>query len=74
MRLKATSACWTTGRIISTASVIPAVAIAIDGITFAELVIHNHLVVVNAPLHFPGSAARREGERKSGQEAKMNVR
>jgi len=73
MRLKATAAGRTTGRITSTTSVIPAVTIAIDGIIFAELVIHNHLMVVNAPLHFPGSPARREGERKGGEEAKVNV-
>lgn len=73
MRLKAAAADRTTGRIASTASVISAVAIVIDGISSAELVIYNYLLFVYAPLHFPGSAARREGERKGGQQTKMDM-
>jgi hypothetical protein len=73
MRLKAAAAGWGAGRITSTAPVIPAVTIAIDGIGLAELVIHNHLLFIYAPLHFPGSPARREGERKRGQKTKMNM-
>jgi hypothetical protein len=73
MGLKAAAAGRTTGRIIATASVIPTVPIAIDGVTLAELVIHNHLVFVDAPLHFPGIPARREGESKGSQETEMDV-
>jgi hypothetical protein len=73
MRLKAAAAGWGAGRITSTASVIPTVTVAVAPVTVAELVVHYHLVFVHAPLHFPGSPTRRQGERKGGQQTKMDV-